>query len=201
MFLKHRSITIGAATVALLASACTLQKQGDVSEYREAIPERDAVFVDGPESTQGDSSTRSGSSGLLADAPAGTTWAEWYAWTREVRDGVNGITAAVLGSVHIIVHSQPTEVGDDEAVWGPWGDALEPATYRFRATRVAEHEIDYVLEGRPRASVSDDDYRAVLSGKGYSKRHDRHGDGFFTIDLDVARDLDPFKHQDDSGTV
>jgi hypothetical protein len=66
---------------------------------------------------------------------------------------------------------------------------------------VAEAEYDYVLEGRPKASSSDSDYRAVLSGHGYGKRHDLHGEGEFTIDLDVARDLDPFAHADDSGTV
>jgi hypothetical protein len=86
-------------------------------------------------------------------------------------------------------------------VWGPYTDALDPVTYRFRVTRVADAEYDYVLEGRPKASRSDGDYQAVLEGHGYGKRHDLHGQGEFTIDLDVARELDPFAHRDDSGTV
>jgi len=41
----------------------------------------------------------------------------------------------------------------------------------------------------------------VLYGHGFGKRHASHGEGEFTIDLDVARELDPFGHQNDSGTV
>jgi len=197
----HRTKSLPALCLTLALGGCMLEKRDDVSEYREAIPAKDAVAVDGPESAQGESSSRSGARGLLADAPAGANWAEWYAWTRNVRDGVNAVTAVILGSVHYIVHTEPTEVGDDSATWGPYTDALEPATWRFRATRVAEHEIDYVLEGRPKTSTDESDYRAVLWGKGFSKRHEKHGDGGFTIDLDVARELDPLKHQDDSGTV
>jgi hypothetical protein len=191
-----------ALTLSLVASACTLEKQGDVSEYREAIPQEGAVAVDGPETVQGEMSSRSGASGLLADTPAARAdWAEWYAWTRNVRDGVNAITAGVLGSVHHIVSTEPTEVGDESATWGPYTDALEPATWRFRVTRVADHEYDYVLEGRPKTSSDDGDYRSVLSGKGYDRRHEKHGDGFFEVDLDAARDLDPLKHERDSGTI
>jgi hypothetical protein len=195
----HGTQSLTALCLSLALGACTLQKRDDVSEYREAIPQE--VAVDGPESAQGESHSTAGGRGLLADAPATADWAEWYAWTRGVRDGVNAVTAVVLGSVHYIVHTEPTEVTDDSATWGPYTDALEPATWRFRATRVAEHEYDYVLEGRPKTSTDEADYRPVLVGKGYSKRDDRHGDGAFTIDLDVARELDPLKHQDDSGTV
>ena len=197
----HLSKPLSALCLSLAVSACTLEKRDDVSEYREAIPQKEAVVVDGPESAQGDSQSNSGARGLLAGGAAAGDWAEWYAWTRNVRDGVNVITAAVLGSVHYIVHTEPTEVGDDSATWGPYSDALEPVTWRFRATRVADHEYDYVLEGRPKTSTDESDYRVVLEGKGFSKRDDRHGDGHFSIDLDVARELDPLKHEDDSGTV
>ncbi len=186
----------------LSVSGCSLEKKDDVGVYREAIPEADAVAVDGPETTQGESSTRSGGAGLLQAAP-GTSgnWAQWYAWTREVRDGVNAVTASVLGSVWYIVNTEPTEVGEDEAVWGPYTDALEPASWRFRVQRVAENEYDYFLEGRPKQSTSDADFKVVLTGKGYGKQSDQHGDGYFVVDLDVARELDPLKHQNDSGTV
>jgi hypothetical protein len=197
----HRTESLTALLITLAASACTLEKRDDVSEYRQAIPQREAVVVDGPESAQGDSSSTSGSSGLLAEAPAAGSWAEWYAWTRGVRDGVNVITAAVLGSVHYIVNTEPTEITEDTATWGPHTDALEPVTWRFRAVRVADHEYDYFLEGRPKTSTDESDYRIVLSGNGFSERHDRHGDGVFEIDLDVARELDPLKHQDDSGAI
>jgi hypothetical protein len=114
---------------------------------------------------------------------------------------VNVVTAAVLGSAWAIVHTEPSSIEDGEATWGPYSDALEPVTYRFRVTRLAEAEYDYVLEGRPKTSRSENDYRKVLKGHGYGMRHAQHGEGDFTIDLDVARSLDPFVHQNDSGTV
>ena len=90
---------------------------------------------------------------------------------------------------------------DLPATWGPWHDELDPASYRFRVTRTAPDEYEYVLEGRPKASTDDADFQAVLSGHGYGKPHALHGQGKFSIDLDVAKQLDPFKHPIDSGSV
>jgi hypothetical protein len=209
--MSQRSFTFGSVVVAILAACslpgCMLEKQDDGEEYREAIPLREAVVVAGPETDPGpgrDTSTASiGSSrGTLASEPfAAGPYAKWYGFTRVVRGGVNLVTWAVLGSVWAIVHTEPSSVQDGEAIWGPYTDALEPVTYRFRVTRVAEAEYDYALEGRPKASRSDGDYRTVLAGHGYGKRHSDHGEGDFTIDLDVARELDRFAHQNDSGTV
>ncbi len=188
--------------VAVGASACTLEKKDDVGAFREAIPQAEAVTVDGPDAVAGESGSRSGGSGLMAEGQSGSgDPAYWYAWTREVRDGVNAVTAGVLGSVWYIVHTEPTEVAKDEAIWGPYTDALEPVTWRFRVTRVGEHTYDYVLEGRPKLSTSDGDYEAVLLGRGYGKESERHGDGTFTVDLDTARKLDPLKHEGESGSV
>jgi hypothetical protein len=198
-----RSFLAGSLALAL-ASGCLVQKQDDVSEFREAIPQAEAVTVGGPEgASNGNSSTSSvePGRGVLADTPGTPNYAEWYGFTREVRDGVNVVTGVILGSVWLIVHTEPSEVETDEAIWGPYTDALDPVAWRFRVTRVAEGTYDYALEGRPKASQSDDDYRAVLTGVGYGKRDERHGDGEFKIDLDVARELDPFKHEADSGFV
>jgi hypothetical protein len=198
------SLAVAAATLTLgsaLLPGCMLEKQDDASEYREVVPESEAVTVAGPEAdSRGDSSAASVTT--QADEPWSTgPYSKWYGFTRVVRAGVNVVTGAVLGSAWLIVHTEPSSVEDGEAIWGPYTDALDPATYRFRVTRIAEAEYDYVLEGRPKASSSDDDYRAVLLGHGYGKRHELHGEGEFTIDLDVARELDPFAHPDDSGTV
>ena len=199
-----RSLTATLFAVCLLP-ACTLEKQDDGAEYREAVPEREAVVVAGPESdSAADTSTASvaSSRGTLATTPRTRgPYAKRYGFTRVVRGGVNLVTAAVLGSAWAIVHTEPTSVESGEATWGPYTDALDPATYRFRVTRVAEGEYDYTLEGRAKRSSSDDDYRAVLKGHGSGKRHSLHGEGDFTIDLNVAHDLDPFAHENDSGTV
>jgi hypothetical protein len=186
-------------------SACMLEKQDDAEEYREALPLREAVVVAGPEAdAAGHTSTASAENTrrALATGPlGGAKYAKWYGFTRAVRGGVNLVTAQVLGSVWALVHVEPTQVRDGEATWGPYTDALEPVTYRFRVTRVAQAEYDYVLEGRPKASKSDGEYRAVLTGHGYGKRHQQHGQGDFLIDLSAAHDLDPIAHQDDSGSV
>jgi hypothetical protein len=182
-------------------SGCLLEKQDDGAEFREAVPRGEAVTVAGPEAdARGDANAASLTT--QADEPwSAGPYSKWYGFTRVVRAGVNVVTAAVLGSAWVIVHTEPSLVEDGEAIWGPYTDALDPVTYRFRVTRVAEAEYDYVLEGRPKTSSSDADYVPVLRGHGYGKRHDQHGEGEFTIDLDAARELDPFAHRDDSGTV
>ena len=207
--MQKRSFTarglVGALLLGCLVPACTLEKQDDGDEYREAVPLREAVVVAGPESdSSADSTTASAPTAahaLAVTRPLGRNYAKWYGFTRAVRAGVNTVTGAVLGSAWAIVHTEPSAVKDGEATWGPYTDALEPASYRFRVTRVAEGEYDYVFEGRPKAETSDTAYRTVLKGHGYGKRHELHGEGEFTIDLDVARELDPPAHVGDSGTV
>lgn len=199
------STVAGCLLVVCLLPGCLLEKQDDGAEYREALPSREAVVVAGPETEAvGSASTASveSSRGTLANGPlARGPYAKWYGFTRVVRGSVNAVTAAVLGSAWAIVHSEPTSVADAEATWGPYSDALEPVTYRFRVTRVADAEYDYVLEGRPKASRSDAAYRTLLKGHGYGNQHAQHGEGDFTIDLGVAHELDPFAHQNDSGKV
>lgn len=202
MKLKTTFSHIALTTAALLANACALNKADDVGEYREALPQAAAVSVAGPGETSGNTQSVETGVGLLGTsgaAPAGA--AKWYTFTRDIRASVNQVTREVLGSVWLVVHTQPTDVGADYATWGPYTDALEPVTYRFRVEKVGEHEYDYTLEGRPRASRSDDDYRAVLKGKGFGRLDSRHGDGSFTVDLDAAKALDPSRHANDSGTV
>lgn len=194
---------LATVAAAVAAPGCTLEKSDDVSEYREALPEASNVRVAGPESGSGGERTQAGAgAALLADgATEGEGTAEWYRFTRNVRDGVNLVTGGVLGSVWFVVHTRPTTVGESYAEWGPYTDALDPVTWRLRVERVADHEYDYRLEGRPRASDSEDDYLTVLEGKGYGRADARHGDGHFVVDLDAQRTLDPDRHGDDAGTL
>lgn len=181
----------------LLAPACALRQGDDGAEsYREAVPDHAAVRLSGPEDEPAGEAV-AGSS--LASEHAGSTegsWARYYAFTRHVRDGVNGTAAVVLGLVWYIVHTPPTRVAEDEAVWGPYTEDLEPATYRLVVARVGQGEYDYRLEGRPKSSGDESEFRAVLEGRGFDKRHPKHGDGYFSLNLDVARALDPVKHPD-----
>jgi hypothetical protein len=197
-------LSVGGCALALnLLSGCVLQKKDDADEFRAVIPQSEAVALSGPDSASGQTRTASAPPprGALSTTPPATAYAKWYAFTREMRDGVNGVTVGILGSVWLIIGSEPSEVSQDTATWGPYTDALDPATYRFRVTRVATDEYDYVLEGRPKTSAADSDFKAVLSGHGYGKPSALHGQGTFSIDLDEAKALDPLKHTDDSGSV
>ncbi len=205
--MSQRSFTVLAGAGALVLAVlpgCMLEKQDDGDEYREAVPLREAMVVAGPETAAGDTSTASIAErrGALQAGPAARSqYARWYGFTRGVTTGVNVVTGVVLASVWAIVHTEPSTIENGEAIWGPYTESLKPVTYRFRVTRVADASYDYVLEGRPKSSSSDGDYRAVLTGHGYGKRHEQHGEGEFSIDLDTARELDPFEHEDDSGSV
>jgi hypothetical protein len=195
-------VKVGALVVAtVVVQGCVLkQKEDDVSKFQEALPQADNVKVAGPEDSQaaGSGSTQS----IQSDEPwAQGPWAKWYGFTRHVRKGVNTITGTILGSVWIIVHTQPTDISEGQATWGPYTDALEPVAWRFRITKVGDQEYDYFLEGRPKGSSAESDYQAVLNGKGWAKGNPNHGDGFFEINLDTLKSLDPFEHQDDSGSI
>ena len=195
---KYSGVVAGAMLAAALATGCALAADEDGERFRQAIPQPETVAVAGPENAGEGSTTAS------IRAAAETPWdsgpyAVYYAFTRHVRDGVNAVTAGVLGAVWVIVHTQPTSVSDNQAVWGPHTDALEPATWQFRVVEVADDVYEYSLEGRPKNSS--DAFQTVLSGLGYGRAHPSHGDGHFEIDLDVAHALDPLAWADGSGSV
>jgi hypothetical protein len=178
-------------------TGCTLGKQ-ETNEFQEALPEQGSVNVDGPDGAHADSSTAAGMRGTLSDGAA-TDPAFWYTFTRDVRDGVNVVTAAVLVSVWVVVHSEPSELDDSHAVFGPYeGDALDPARYRLTVLRIEEHHFRYLLEGQKK---SGGDYLTVLDGDGYSRASEQHGDGQFVLNLANAKLLDPSRHANDSGSV
>lgn len=195
-----RRTTLSHTAVALavvFASGCALEKTDDeVDAFRQALPEARNVRVDGPESN-GEGGSRLAAADALGATP---TAAEWYVFTREVRDGVNLVTAAVLGSVWRLAHTEPTSVEADRAMWGPYAEALDPVVWRFRIERTAEHAYTYTLEGRSRADAAAA-FVPVLTGNGYDRLDERHGDGAFSIDLEAAKRLDPVKHRDDSGSL
>jgi hypothetical protein len=202
----YAKIYLGLAGCALalnLLAGCTLQKKDDADAFRDAVPQTAAVSVSGPDNSSGSTQTASAPPprGELSTTPPAPSYAKWYGFTRDMRDGVNTVTAGVLVGVWTIIGSEPSALTQDSATWGPYTDELDPATYRFRVSRVATDEYDYVLEGRPKASTSDADYLPVLTGHGYGEPSSMHGQGTFSINLDNAKALDPEKHPNDSGTV
>lgn len=195
----HQSSRIYVPLICVAVAACTLEKEDAADEYREAVPKAEAVSVDGPASSGGSLETAASSRGALA---VGDETARWYRFTRDLRDGVNGVTAVILGSVAWVIHTEPTEVTEGKAVWGPYpAEGLDPVSWRLTVTRIGEHHYRYVLDGRPKASTSEADFLTVLDGDGYGKQSEQHGDGSFIVNLDNAKELDPSRHRDDSGTL
>jgi hypothetical protein len=189
----HFAGLVAVSTFFVPLLGCDPTKSEEVDGFRSALPLVESVRVDGPESDTGHSSQ--GATDL--DAP----YATYYKFTRKIRDDVNAVTGVILGSVWYVAHTTPTEVTSTEALWGPYTDSLEPSTYRFRITKSSDGGYRYTYEGRPKTSTAEGDFRVIVEGLGYAKSDERHGDGHFTIDLDVSRELDPVEHEDDSGVL
>ncbi|HEV8548642.1 MAG TPA: hypothetical protein VGQ57_06430 [Polyangiaceae bacterium] len=193
----HFAPAFAFALAATALQGCTLQKDDASTEFQEALPEQGSVSVDGPAAVA-DMGTQSGTFGTRATGGPKDP-AFWYGFTRDVRDGVNVVTAVVLASVWAVVHTEPAEADEDHAVFGPYdGDALDPARYRLTVTRIGDHHFRYVLDGQKK---SGGDFLTVLDGDGYSLASESHGDGQFVLDLGNAKMLDPSRHEDDSGKV
>jgi hypothetical protein len=199
--MNGKAVFVSGLALSLLGG-CSLQNTDDVDQFREAVPAADSVAVDGPDTVgEGERQAASGARGALAATPTASRPAYWYTFTRDVRDGVNVITAAILVSVSFVVHTEPSSISDNEAVFGPYeGDALDPVAYRLTVTRIGDHHYRYVVEGRRKADTSGR-FLTVLEGDGYDRQSPSHGDGRFLVDLDNSKLLDPSRHANDSGTV
>lgn len=192
-------VGVGALFAMTIAPACTLNTN-DGSRFAEAIPASSdaALAVPGSGSTGG---AKAAASPIHIQSPGGTSYAEWYQFTRDVTDGVDFGTALILGEVLLIVHLPPTSVSTHRAVWGPGqGTALDPVVWRMTVDEIGSSEFDYKLEGRPKASTSEADWRSVLSGHGYGRTRAEHKTGWFLLDNDAFAALDPARGHD-NGTI
>ena len=194
---------VGGCALGASLSACTI-KQDDASRFGQAIPKGQEVALAVPGSQASGSTAHSSAHGGLTIAgnpPPGNNFAQWYVFTRNVSDGVDFGTIAILGIVDVIVHLPPTSVSAHQAVWGPGnGNALDPVVWRMTVNETGIEEYDYKLEGRPKASTSEGDYKAVLTGHGFGESRPEHKSGWFLLDQDASNALDPMRAHD-SGTI
>lgn len=174
-------------SVLSFASACTLESSLDGSEYNQAVPKSESMRVAAPNDAQADVQN--------------PTPAKWFDYTRRATDDLNNATRAVIGTVHFVAHTIPSEVGDDYALWGPFTLFNEPGSWKLRIDRDADSQFHYVFSGRPRESTSEADFKVVLQGRGYGVDDERHGDGEFSVNIDAARELNPERFDEGSGTA
>jgi hypothetical protein len=186
----------GACLLAALPLGCVVGADKSPDKFREPIPASSEIALGVPGATSPAKTTQATS----APAAAAPAYAKYYQFTRDVTDSVDSVTAWILGSVWVVVHLPPTTVEDHKATWGPGGDALSPVVWRLTVTEVADHEFDYELDGRPKAATSEAAFLPVLEGHGYGKAHAEHRNGWFSVDNDAARSLDPARNHD-SGTA
>jgi len=177
-----------------LAQLGCMANMDDGERFREPIPEASEVQLALPGSTAASPSPET-------LAYNGGEHAKFYEFTRALADGVDGVTRSILGSIWIVVHTRPTTMDTHEATWGPGADnALSPVVWRLKVTEVSDGVFDYELDGRPKGSTSEADYLAVLKGRGYGRSHAEHRNGFFTVDNDAAKKLDPARAHDQGTT-
>jgi len=190
-------VWLTAAAVAFGGLACTIDTSKD-DKYREPLPAQGSVALRLPGSG-GSASTSSSRTLDLNGGSGGATKsdAEFYSFSRDITDSVDLHTGIVLGLVWAVAQHPATTVEDKRAVWGPYdGNALDPVSWRLVVTEVGTDEYDYALEGRPRASKSEADFKAILKGHGYGKAHASHDSGWFQADNEAYRALDPARAKD-----
>jgi hypothetical protein len=175
--------TLTASLLALALAGC-----GPLAadEFRKASPSRQGINIKVPEGN-GQALTSEESELGTSKAALGQT-AEWYKATRAITVVVNGGTAWVLGLCEAIIKYPPTTVTADEAIWGPWTDALSPNTYKYTVKKLADGTYDYVLAGKPKTG-DDTKYVSLIVGHHVPGAAQNTGSGTFEVDWNAAQTL------------
>ena len=120
--------------------------------------------------------------------------ATFYAFTRNVSLGVNGFVRNISNVVEDITELPPSETdGATYAVWGPYNEALSPATWRLRVDVASPGVFDYRVEGWPR-DEGPEAALVVLSGHHEDGAGPRRGVGTWTYNLTNGHTLEPLAH-------
>jgi hypothetical protein len=126
--------------------------------------------------------------------------ADMYKLTRAGTLIFNGGAVMVGVLVKGVLSFPPTSIGANEAVWGPWTDALSPITWRVTVSRTGPNMYAYKFDGRdklnesaPFITVLSGNHSPVLDANGHAI--DGLGSGNFTLDND-ARNMLPMPTTD-----
>jgi hypothetical protein len=191
-----------AAAVGFAAQGCTVSSAtSNADKFREALPLQEDVALNVPASTTGGGvSTKSlgGGGSIHIDTPTDNGGAQYYQFTREITGAVDFTTGVILGGIWAIVHTEPTSIDENHAVWGPGsGNALDPAIWRFTVTALGNEEYSYVLEGQSKAGGA---FLPILNGHGYGSSRPEHRSGWFLANNDNYKTLEPTDGHD-TGTT
>ena len=129
---------------------------------------------------------------LAKDADDGE-WSEAYLFTAQVTDDVNAMIAFPLILVEVVTQTRPSEVSEDGsmAVWGPYGDALDPTETLLTVERDVElGSYVWSFQQKPKGA-EDSEYLPIILGEVDAGATDEVHSGRFTIDFTTADVLDP----------
>ncbi len=171
--------------------------ENTTDEFRNGVPRAETILMALPRDSGGQVLAQSHESRAKVEstrqALLGET-AEWYDKTRAVTWVVNGAAKAVGQLVDIVLTVPPTTIAENQAVWGPWEDPLDPVAWKVTITRIAAHTFQYTFEGRPRldptaafVTVLAGTHIPTLNAQGQVVA--RFGSGSFTLDWDARATL------------
>jgi hypothetical protein len=183
-------ISFAAAATIMGCGAPGSEEASPADQFRNGVPRAATVTMSVPGSaSSGQALTVESQSQALLNETA-----EWYTTTRAVTRVVNGGALAVGALVNLIIKYPPTSTTQDQAVWGPWEDPLDPVAWKVTITRVAEHMYHYAFEGRPRTDptaafviVLAGTHKPALNAQG--REVEGFGNGDFTLDWDARATL------------
>ncbi|MBX3207852.1 MAG: hypothetical protein KF764_22590 [Labilithrix sp.] len=197
--MKVVALAFVVSALSAFANGCAVPASEEAERFREALPLQQEVALRVPGAANATNATKPKSGGLrIATGTGAGATARYYQFTRDLTGAVDFGTAVILGGIWAIVHSAPTTLEPKKAVWGPGaGNALEPAVWRFTVNEVGDAEYDYVLEGQPKAGGA---WLSVMKGHGYGKSHPEHKQGWFEVDNDAYKTLEPTRGNDEGKT-
>lgn len=170
---------IALATMMAAAAGCG----GAADDFRSAAPSQQAVSLNVPGAAALGASSAAESPEVIGQR------AVFYEITRGVTTVVNGGVGAVLLLLEHITDYPPSAISATHATWGPYTDALSPASWKFDVEKVGTADYTYALSGQAKAPAGSP-WVPVIVGKAHviSKIE---GAGDFALDFSALHTIDP----------
>jgi hypothetical protein len=170
----HKTLATVTTALAVAASACGAD---DGNALLRAVPQRGTVSMNVP--------TGQGQALSLGET------SPFYRSTVEIAVAVNGGIAGVYNVIEAITALPPTSTDNATvAVWGPSQPrGLERNAFRLTVSKVSDGVYSYVLDARPKASIADEDFVAIVDGTA-TPNDNNDGSGSLNVHWGALRSLD-----------
>lgn len=172
-----RAIVI--ATLTAAAAGCA----SPADQFRAAAPSSQAVTLSVPGAAFGSSAKSEATPEVIGQR------AVFYEITRGVTSVVNGGVVVTLLLLEHITDYPPSQLTATHAAWGPYTEALWPASWKFDVDKIGPTDYAYALSGQAK-SPANSPFVPVITGKAHviSKIE---GSGDFALDFSALHTIDP----------